>query len=87
METKEVKFAEISVEKTKEEGKKEKENIDDFMEKVNKPYPNCTICKDKINKVTQYNGVIEEKYQHNRYLECNHFIMCFNEKDIQSLNL
>ena len=58
METKEVKFAEISVEKTKEGDKKEKGKVDDFMERVNKPYPYCTISKEKINKVTQYNGVI-----------------------------
>jgi hypothetical protein len=54
MEIKKVTFAEISAEKTKEEGKKEKENVDDFMKRVNKPYPNCTICKDKIKKFTQY---------------------------------
>ena len=57
-EIKEVTFAE----KTKEEGKKEKENVDYFMERVIKPYPNCTICKDKINKGTQY-LVIEKKDQ------------------------
>ena len=59
MEIKEVKFTEISVEKTKDEGKKEKGKVDDFMERVNKPYPNCTICKDKIKKVTQQHLVIE----------------------------
>ena len=44
MEIKEVKFAEISGEKTQEGDKKEKGKVDDFMKRVNKPYPNCTIC-------------------------------------------
>ena len=51
MEIKEVTFSERSAEKTKEGGKKEKEKVDDFMERVNKPYPYCTICKEEINKV------------------------------------
>ena len=51
MEIKELTFSERSAEKTKEGGKKEKEKVDDFMERVNKPYPYCTICKDKINKI------------------------------------
>ena len=62
MERKEVQFAEKLAKKIERE-KKEKAKVDDFMERVKKPYPNCTICRDKLNKMTEY-LVIEKKDQH-----------------------
>ena len=38
--------------KTNEYEKKEKDGREqkEFLAKVNKPYPNCIVCKEKINK-------------------------------------
>ena len=40
----------ISDEKRKRGEKIEKAEFEEFIEKVTKPYPNCMICKEKLDK-------------------------------------
>ena len=41
---------EISDEKRKKGEKIGKEEFEEFIEKVTKPYPNCMVCKEKLDK-------------------------------------
>ena len=41
---------EISDKKRKRGEKIEKVEFEEFIEKVTKPYPNCMVCKEKLDK-------------------------------------
>ena len=39
--------------KVEDEKELEEKKQEAFMEKVNKPYPYCVLCKDKLNKPSE----------------------------------